>query len=1294
MKKTLWLTLIALLFCGELFANVTVNVSDDTYVRGGSSADSNYGTAPLLIIKDTNNPFYNREVYLKFNLSGQTNIQKVTLQIYAANTQDGTVASILCKLISDDSWDEAQITWNTKPPHGATIGAVSIPGTYDYYEIDITSTAIAEINNNGIISLVLLKELENSSQLISVNSKENTANPPKIKIEYATVDPTPTPTPSEEIILNPTHDAYIRSGIYNNINYGSELSLKVKNTANVNYNRLSYLQFDLNNENNFESATLRIYGSNTQDGTPANLYCYTIADDTWDESYITGVNAPAMVSLINTIAVNSIVQYYEFDVTSFALSEAIGDGIVSFGLSKDINDTQFLSFNAKESGVYKPELVLRLGSQATPTPTPTVTPTPTPTVTPTPTPIVTPTPTPSEEIILNPTHDTYIRSGIYNNINYGSELSLKVKNTANVNYNRLSYLQFDLNNENSFESATLRIYGSNTQDGTSANLYCYIIADDTWDEYYITGVSAPAMAPLINTIVVNSIVRYYEFDVTSFVLSEAIGDGIVSFGLSKDVNPTQFLSFNAKESGVYKPQLVLRQGSLTPTPTPTPQILSPIADAHVRGGTYDNDNYGSSSIAEVKTTANLSYCREMMIKFNVSDLETAENVFLRLYGANVQDGTSCLLYCRGISDDSWSENSITWATKPSLGAPLATVSVNNTYQYYEMDVSSFVNSEAAGDGIASFILQKNENNNQFLKFNSRENTLYPPELETRSDSGVSIIYETSPDIASTYFTLSRDTMKMSVQMKLNKTGTVYLEIDTGYGWQQVASATIDTVGFIATFKRTNWPSDKDVPYRIRYNGTYFNGTVKKDPINKDTIVSAVFTGYDCDIYIDVSDVVTDMQAVHQPDILIFTGDQVYNHDYHTNRWIKFCEQFKSLLRDIPMVALPDDHDVGNSNLWGAGGVKSYDPDGKDGGYYKPASYVNMVFKAQTSHLPDAYDPTPILQGINVFYTDLQLGGVSFALIEERKWKSAPDVPDYEAILLGDRQLQFIEDWAQDWDWNDDVWMKVYVGASPLVGQCTSSFTTNPVIAPPWEDKDINGWPKDGRDNALYRIRKAYAVIISGDQHLGMISQLGLESQSDSCFQISTPSLVNHWTRYWLPGYPGNNKPIGAQEYTGEYTDYWGSPFFVYAYANPALPPSFWVMPELNERANGYSIVKFHKSTRQITMECFKRRFTAPLNSLSQFEGWPMTIDQDQNYAKAAVGYLKTFEVHNITDPVIQVIDESNGEIVYTKRIKGTSISPKVFAIGYYTVKIGMPGVDFRTYNSVHTSDTGTVHVYF
>ncbi len=62
--------------------------------------------------------------------------------------------------------------------------------------------------------------------------------------------------------------------------------------------------------------------------------------------------------------------------------------------------------------------------------------------------------------------------------------------------------------------------------------------------------------------------------------------------------------------------------------------------------------------------------------------------------------------------------------------------------------------------------------------------------------------------------------------------------------------------------------------------------------------------------------------------------------------------------------------------------------------------------------------------------------------------------------------------------------------------------------------------------------------------------------------------------------------------------------------------------------------------------------------------------------------------------MVQVIDESNNEVVYTLRILGTSFSPKVFAKGTYTIKVG-EGENVRTSRGVKTTQTKsrrTLHV--
>ena len=49
----------------------------------------------------------------------------------------------------------------------------------------------------------------------------------------------------------------------------------------------------------------------------------------------------------------------------------------------------------------------------------------------------------------------------------------------------------------------------------------------------------------------------------------------------------------------------------------------------------------------------------------------------------------------------------------------------------------------------------------------------------------------------------------------------------------------------------------------------------------------------------------------------------------------------------------------------------------------------MVQRQQTWHLPDPVDPAPVDRGIGVYFTRLRVGGVDFAILEDRKFKTGP-----------------------------------------------------------------------------------------------------------------------------------------------------------------------------------------------------------------------------------------------------------------------------------------------------------------
>ena len=119
---------------------------------------------------------------------------------------------------------------------------------------------------------------------------------------------------------------------------------------------------------------------------------------------------------------------------------------------------------------------------------------------------------------------------------------------------------------------------------------------------------------------------------------------------------------------------------------------------------------------------------------------------------------------------------------------------------------------------------------------------------------------------------------------------------------------------------------------------------------------------------------------------------------------------------------------------------------------------------------------------------------------------------------------------------------------------------------------------------------------------------------------------------------------------------------------------------LNHRAPGYGIIKFRRSDREIEFANWPRWVDASMAGSEPYPGWPIRIHQTDSGLPS--GYsLPPVESGGVADPVVQVIDESNGEVVYTLRIQGSEFTPTVREPGSYAVRL----VDSATGTSAETT---------
>jgi hypothetical protein len=560
------------------------------------------------------------------------------------------------------------------------------------------------------------------------------------------------------------------------------------------------------------------------------------------------------------------------------------------------------------------------------------------------------------------------------------------------------------------------------------------------------------------------------------------------------------------------------------------------------------------------------------------------------------------------------------------------------------------------------------------------------------------------------YTLSDGVLKLSAQMPPLGEGdsqTVRLQFQRDGRWQTAAEAPIHPEACTAAFRVDDWDAGRDVPYRLVYQLQFadgaseqheWSGTVRRDPVDLPELKVA-------DICCNIHAAFPNAQYVAhmaklEPDFLAFTGDQFYESsggygvqrapldmailDY-LRKWYLHGWTWRELMRDRPSISLPDDHDVYQGNVWGEAGAPRNGPL-ESGGYTMHPTWVNVVHRTQTAHHPDPYDPTPIKQGISVYYGPLTYGRVSFAVLADRMFKSGPegkvpptqgrgdhvtdpnfdpktaDVPGLE--LLGERQMQFLRAWAPDYRGAE---MKAVISQTTFTAMATTHGRNRERLR---ADYDAGGWPQTPRNNALREIRKALAVHIAGDQHLPAVVHYGIDAQRDAGVAFAGPAINVGYPRWFEPEKPGENRRPGAPENTGEFLDHFGNPMTVLAVANGAEKPRGGVLQQMQERASGLGLVRFNKPKREITIECWPY-LADPTESGTQYPGWPITINAFDNYARRPAAHLPELKIFGLAQPVVQVVNDHTGEIEYTLRLAGGTFRPPVFDANVtHTIHVG------------------------
>ena len=527
------------------------------------------------------------------------------------------------------------------------------------------------------------------------------------------------------------------------------------------------------------------------------------------------------------------------------------------------------------------------------------------------------------------------------------------------------------------------------------------------------------------------------------------------------------------------------------------------------------------------------------------------------------------------------------------------------------------------------------------------------------------------------YTISQGTLRMTAQMPpLSKENLkkVKLEIrEKGTDeWQVAGRAGIHTPGWMATFQIGDWNSRKAWDYRMSYplrespEPHYMKGTIMKEP-GKGSLVMAGMSGIKSmqhpigeTCHFTGDSIGFPHQRIlsnilkHQPDILAYTGNQVHKNlptsvksdssddlylDY-LYKWYLFCWAHGALTRNIPTIMLPGQRDLYRRPLQVAD--KQRTGQTALASHHRPASFINMVQKSQTGHLPVPYDPAPNRWGIPAFYTNLQYGGLDLAIVETNKFreKDSNQTPKPQKATtgrtgaLGQRQLYFLKDWTHSWK---GAHIKAVISQSSITDQKILPASSGKGFASEGKTPAMSAQenqPDPEWKEALEIIRMAHALMITSGQSAAYAIHQGIHQKGDAGFEFGIP------------------------------------PFS--CYINQTFTDTLHLSDTTaHNPETGYGIITFDISHQKIELSAWAGS-TDPEEG-KPYPEWPVSLGVEDNYLQHPVGFLPEIITRGLNHkPVYKLYRDNDPELIYAKRAKDSLFRPAVYDQSVYTLVLGSP----------------------
>ena len=358
-----------------------------------------------------------------------------------------------------------------------------------------------------------------------------------------------------------------------------------------------------------------------------------------------------------------------------------------------------------------------------------------------------------ETITIASSSDTYVQSGTPTT-NYAYDVNLLARLADAEGLTRASFLQFPLNSipAGTILSARLRVYGRHdATSGTGQSVSVWPgTKTTTWSGANVTynnsstetGVDFYASSPIATT-TVGITPQYYEWNVTDYVNSRRTL-GHATFGLAVDSANQYRVTLNSADNAASRPELVIIMAGNGRGGSGRTRPLASASDTNRQSGsTATNYAYDVNLLARLADAEGLTRASFLQFPLNSIPAGNITSARLRLYGrhdATSGTGQSVSVW-PGTKTTTWSGANVTYnnsSTETGVDfyatSSIATTTVGITPQYYEWNVTDYVNSRRTL-GHATFGVAVDSANQYRVTFNSADNTANRPELLVTVNGG-------------------------------------------------------------------------------------------------------------------------------------------------------------------------------------------------------------------------------------------------------------------------------------------------------------------------------------------------------------------------------------------------------------------------------------------------------------------------------------------------------------------------------------------------------------------------------